>query len=194
MAWRSHRHAPQTAPVRPARGGGRPERGVVMKRAIEVKWGLIFVTVALLWMVLERMAGLHGPRIEQHATWTNLFAIPAIAVYVLALRDKRERDLGGTMTFGQGFVSGLIITAVVAGLAPLSQWLTHTVVTPDYFANAIAAAERLGMSSTSAAEAYFNLSNYIRLGVVGGLAMGVVTSVVVAFLVRKSDKSGQGAG
>ena len=164
-----------------------------MKRATEVKWGLIFVTVALLWMVIERMAGLHGSRIEQHATWTNLFAIPAIAVYVLALRDKRDRDLGGTMTFGQGFVSGLIITGVVAVLTPLSQWLTHTVITPDYFANAIAAADRMGMSSTADAEAYFNLANYIRLGVVGALAMGVVTSAVVAFFVRKSGTRAQGA-
>jgi len=165
-----------------------------MKRATEVKWGLIFVAISLLWMVLERLAGLHGPRIEDHATWTNLFAVPAIAVYVLALRDKRASDLGGTMTFGQGFVSGLVVTAVVAVLTPVTQWLTHTVITPDYFPNAVAAAERLGMSSTAAAEAYFNLGNYVRLALVGAVVMGAVTSAVVALFVRRGVGQGRRPG
>lgn len=164
-----------------------------MKRTTELKWGLIFVAVTLLWMGLERLAGLHGPRIEHHATWTNLFAVPAIVVYVLALRDKRERDRGGTMTFGQGFVSGLFVTAVVAVLAPISQWLIHTVISPDYFANAIAAADRLSTSSRAEAEAYFNLGNYIRLSVAGALGMGVVTAAVVAFFVR-NDPGKESAG
>ncbi|MEX2472151.1 MAG: DUF4199 domain-containing protein [Gemmatimonadota bacterium] len=165
-----------------------------MKRATEVKWGLIFVGVLLLWMALERLAGLHGPRIEQHATWTSLFAIPAIVVYVLALREKRDRDLGGTMTFGQGFVSGFVVTVVVTVLSPVSQWLIHTVITPDFFANAIEASDRLGMSSRAEAEAYFNLGNYIRVGVMGTLAMGVATSAVVAFFVRRTDTRETGAG
>jgi len=168
-----------------------PTAEAAMKRATEVKWGLIFVAVTLLWMVLERLAGLHGPRIENHATWTNLFAVPAIAVYVLALRDKRASDLGGTMTFGQGFVSGFIVTAVVAALTPVSQWLTHTVITPDYFSNAIAAADRLGMSSAAEAAAYFNLGNYVRLGVVGAVVMGVMPSAVVAFFVRRGPGRGR---
>ena len=160
-----------------------------MKRATELKWAGIFIVVALLWMVLERLAGLHGPRIEHHATLTNLFSLPAVAVYVLALRDKRDGDLGGTMTYGQGFVSGAIITVIVALVSPLSQWVTHTVITPDYFENAIAAADRMGMASQADAEAYFNLANYIRLSMFGALAMGVGTAAVVAFFVRRKPEA-----
>ena len=156
-----------------------------MGRMTEVKWGLIFVGVTLVWMVLERLVGLHGPRIEHHASFSPLFAIPAIAVYVFGLRNKRERDLGGTMTWTQGFVSGLIITAVVAFLAPLTQWVTHTLITPDYFGNAIEAGVALGKTTHSDAEAHFNLPNYIRIGVVGAVGMGVATSAVVALFVRK---------
>jgi hypothetical protein len=160
-----------------------------MKRATELKWAAIFVVVALLWMVLERVAGLHGPRIEHHALLTNLFALPAVAVYVLALRDKRDGDLGGAMTYRQGFVSGAIITVIVALLSPLSQWFTHTVITPDYFENAIEAADRVGMAARADAEAYFNLANYIRLSMFGAVAMGLGTSAVVAFFVKRAPEA-----
>ncbi len=51
---------------------------------------------------------------------TNFFAIIAIAVYVFALLDKRKRDFGGRMTWIQGFVSGVIISIIVALLSPLT--------------------------------------------------------------------------
>ena len=44
----------------------------------EISWGLIFTAVMLLWMWGEQLVGLHGRYIAQHATYTNLFAIPAI--------------------------------------------------------------------------------------------------------------------
>ena len=160
-----------------------------MKRTTELTWAGIFVAVALLWMVLERVAGLHGPRIEYHAMLTNLFALPAVMVYVLALRDKRDSDLGGTMTYSQGFVSGAIITVIVALVSPLSQWVTHTIITPKYFENAIAAADRMGMASRDEAEAYFNLANYIRLSMFGALAMGLGTTAVVAFFVKRKPSA-----
>ncbi len=37
------------------------------KYATEIKWGLIFTIVALLWMVFERLMGWHGENIAQHS-------------------------------------------------------------------------------------------------------------------------------
>ena len=34
----------------------------------ELKWGVIFVLSGLIWMLLERLAGLHGEHIAHHAT------------------------------------------------------------------------------------------------------------------------------
>lgn len=58
------------------------------KYRIEIKWGAIFALMSLLWMVLERIVGLHDEHIELHATYTNFVAIPAIAIYVLGLLEK----------------------------------------------------------------------------------------------------------
>lgn len=157
------------------------------KYTTEIKWGLIFTIVALLWMVFERLMGWHGENIRQHATLTNLFAIPAILVYVLALLDKRKRDLGGLMTWGQGFTSGLIITIVVVILSPLAQYLTHTIISPEYFANVIEYSVSNNMMSREEAEDYFSMNNYIFQSAIGGLIMGIITSAVVAFFTKKKE-------
>ncbi len=158
------------------------------KYTTEIKWGLIFTIVALLWMVFERLMGWHGENIGQHATLTNLFAIPAIVIYVLALLDKRKRDLGGLMTWGQGFTSGLIITLVVVILSPFAQYLTHTIITPEYFTNVIEYAVNQEQMTREEAESYFSLSNYMFQSAIGGLIMGVITSAVVAFFTKKTTE------
>ena len=155
------------------------------KIQLELKWGIIFTLVALLWMYMEKALGWHDTHIDKHAMYTNLFAIPAILMVVLALREKRKA-LGGTMTWKQGFVCGLIITAVIVILSPLGAYITHTVITPEYFGNAIAYGVESGKTSQEAAEKYFNLPSYIIQGAIGAAVMGTVTSAIVALFMRRS--------
>lgn len=157
------------------------------KYTTEIKWGLIFTIVALLWMVFERLMGWHGENIDQHAAMTNLFAIPAILIYVFALLDKRKRDYNGIMTWKEGFISGLIITLVVVILSPLAQYLTHTVISPEYFTNVIEYAVSAEQMTREEAESYFTLNNYMVQSAVGGLIMGIITSAVVALFTKKKE-------
>jgi hypothetical protein len=155
------------------------------KFSTELKWGVIFAIATLLWMGIEKAMGWHGEHIEQHPTMTNLFAIIAIALYVFALLDKRKRDFRGSMTWMQGFVSGVIISVVVAVLSPLTQWITHTYISPEYFDNMIDYSVKAGYYNTEVdARTYFNLQAYVLQSAVGALLMGVVTSAIVAIFVR----------
>ena len=155
------------------------------KIAIELKWGITFFAAILLWTVFEKMVGLHGTHIDKHMVFTNLFAIPAILIYVLALLEKRRKDYGNHMNWLQGFISGLIITLVVALLSPLGQVLTHNNLSPEYFDNVIAYAVKKGEMTQVEAEGFFNLKSYIYISVKGALMMGLVTSAIVALFVRK---------
>jgi len=58
---------------------------------IEIKWAVIFSIMSLLWMVLEKVFGLHGKYIDYHLYLTNLFAILSIWVMDLALKDKKRK-------------------------------------------------------------------------------------------------------
>ena len=152
---------------------------------IEIKWAVIFILVGLAWMVLERAAGLHDEHIDQHAIYTNLFAIAAIAVYVFALLDKRKNFYNGVMTYKQGLMTGLVITLFVTLLTPLWQWLTVAVITPDYFQNARAYAVETGQMNEEQAEVYFSINSYIIQSVVFTPVMGLLTSAIVALFTRR---------
>lgn len=155
----------------------------------EFIWGLKFVAVQLLWMVIEKTFGLHDVHIDKHIYLTNLFAILAITVYVFALRDKRDKDLGGSITFAEAFKSGMILTVVVTILAPVTQWITSTIITPDYFTYAIEHSVETGFHSTLAeAENYFNLKNYMIQSTMGTFIMGLITSFIVGFIIRTKTK------
>ena len=159
------------------------------KIKIELKWAMIFIGMTLLWMVLEKMLGLHSTHIDKHMYLTNLFAIPAILIYVLGLKDKKKEYYKGEMTYKQGFLTGLIITIIVTLFAPLTQWIISTIITPEYFPNVIAHSVETGYhNSLEEAEAYFNLESYILQATVGTFIMGVVTSAIVAFFVRTKSK------
>jgi hypothetical protein len=151
----------------------------------EIKWGVIFTVVMLLWMVFERLMGWHGENIDQHATMSIIFAVVAIAIYVFALPDKRNNDLGGRMTWSQGFTSGFWITVVVVVLSPLAQYITHTVISPGFFNNMTNYAVESGNMTREQAESYFNMRNYLMQSAVGALGLGVVTSAVVAIFTKK---------
>ena len=151
---------------------------------IDIKWGLIFTAAAILWMAGERLAGLHSDHIDKHALYSNGFAIVAIGVYVMAMRDKKANDFQGRMSYKQGLVCGLVVTLVVAVLSPLSQYLTVSVLSPKFFTNSINYAVSQQTMTQAEAEAYFNLKNFMQLGVMFGFGMGIVTSAIVAVFVR----------
>ena len=155
------------------------------KIGIEIKWGILFTVIALLWMIGEKAAGLHDENIDKHYIVTNFFAIIAIAVYVVAILDKRKNYYDGKMTYKQGFITGLFVTLVVAILTPLSQYITNAVITPDYFDNMIAYTVESGKMTQEAAEANFNMKSYIIQSSIFAPVVGVITSAIVAIFTRK---------
>ncbi len=161
------------------------------KYKTELKWALIFMGVSLAWMVLERLTGLHSTHIDKHATYTNLFAPVAIAVYVFALRDKRATDLGGIMTYMEGLLSGVIISLFVGILSPFGQLITAYVISPHYFENAINHGVANGLTTLEEARAYFNLKNYIIQSTIFAPIMGVITSAITAFFLKTKPETTQ---
>ncbi|NVJ86936.1 MAG: DUF4199 domain-containing protein [Algoriphagus sp.] len=150
----------------------------------EIKWAIVFLIVTLLWMAFEKSMGWHDELIADHATYTNLYAIPAILVYVFALQDKKKNFYNGQMTYKQSLVSGLIITLIVALLSPFNQYLISTFITPEYFQNIIDYSVSNGIMSQTEAEAYFSLKNYMLISVFGAAFMGLITTLLVSLFVR----------
>ena len=159
------------------------------KYKIEIKWAFIFMVMMLLWMVFERAVGLHDEHIDKHPIYTNFVAILAIAIYVLALLDKRKNFYNGVMTYKQGFISGLIISLIVTVFSPLTQYITSKIISPDYFNNVIEYSVSNNLMTLEAAQAYFNLKSYIIQVLIATPIMGIVTSAIVAIFTKKKAGS-----
>ncbi len=152
---------------------------------IEIKWAIIFTIVGLLWMVLEKLVGLHDKYIDYHIYLTNLFAIPAILMMVLALKDKKKNFYQGQMSYKQGLITGVVLSIFIALLSPLAQWVTTYVITPDYFSNVIPRSVELGyFDSIADAEDNFNYKNYAIQGFIGALIMGIATTAIAMIFLR----------
>ena len=154
------------------------------KIKIEIKWGLLFILSGLIWMILEKSLGWHDALLEKHATYTLFYAPIAIAIYVLAHLDKKRNFYQGRMNYLQGFISGLIITLVVVILTPLSQYISHEYISPEYFPNIIKLSVESGQMTQEEAEGHFTLMSYIHQSLIFAAFMGVITSAVVAIFTR----------
>ena len=155
---------------------------------LEFKWAVIFVVMQLIWIILEKSAGLYTVRISKHSLYSNFIAIPAIAIYVLALLDKRNYYYNGYMTYVQGLISGLIITALVTLLTPVVQYVVSTGIAPEFFPNMIEYSVSNGRMTKDAAESYFNIKSFILQGLMFTPLMGLTTTLIIALFVRKTPK------
>jgi hypothetical protein len=153
----------------------------------ELKWGVIFSMMGLVWLTMEYLVGLHGKFIAWQAILTNLVAIPSVIIMVLAILEKR-RVLGGSITFKQAFLCGLGVSVVVAALSPLTTFIFHKIINPDYFANVIRYSVETGKATLAEAQAFFNMQSYMLQGVLAALIIGSITSLVIAAMIKKEAR------
>lgn len=156
------------------------------KIKIEIKWAIIFVIMTLLWMILENISGLHGKYIDYHLYLTNLFAIPAVWVMVLALREKKKKFYDGNITYLQGLISGVLISLIIAAFSPITQWIISYMIAPEYFPNVIKRSVELGyFNSRAEAETNFNYKNYALQSTIFAFVFGTLTTAIAMIFIRK---------
>ncbi|WP_445716921.1 DUF4199 domain-containing protein [Flavobacterium sp.] len=155
------------------------------KIKIEIKWAVIFSLVTLLWMLLEKLCGLHGKYIDYHLYLTNIFAIPAIIVMVMALKNKKNSYYNGQMSYKQGLISGIILSFIIALISPFTQWIISYIISPEYFPNVIKHSLEIGYFKTiEEAKANFNYKNFAIQSSIGALVMGIITTAIAMIFIR----------
>lgn len=158
---------------------------------IELKWAFIFTIVTLCWMLLEKTLGWHDEQIEDH-WWLTLFFAPfAFLMYVLLMREKRRRVFQNTLTWKQGFIAGLIMTVFITLLSPVTQYITHNFITPEYFENVSNFSVTNDLMSIKEANERFNINSYLLQAAVGSFVFGLGTSAIVAIFMRRSSPTEQ---
>ena len=154
----------------------------------ELKWAIIFILMSMAWIYVEKMTGLHDENIAQHLIYTNLFAIPAILVYIFALREKKK-NYQHSFTYKKSFLSGLILSLMIALLAPLSTFMSVEYISPNFFSNIIAYSVENEIMTQTAALEEFNTQSYMLNSLMFSPIFGIVTTAIVAIFVRDKKKN-----
>jgi hypothetical protein len=152
--------------------------------SIEIKWALRFTLLTLAWAIGEKAIGLHDQYIQHYGMYTNLFAIPAFLFFYLAIREKKKYVYNDRMTFRQGFVSGLVLSFIIALLNPLAQFVIYKSVTPHFFDTIISYKVKHHYMTLENAKIYFNLKTYMVESSFTALSKGFITGAIVSLFLR----------
>lgn len=154
------------------------------KFSIEFKWAINFSIASLIWIIVEKSSGLHDVHIDKYFIYSNLFAFVAIAIYFFALLDKKKNFYNNTIDWKQGFVSGIILSFFIALFSPIVQYVSFVHISPKYFEYFTQYAVKNKALTLEQAKAYYSINSYILQGVSNALSMGVITSAIVALIIR----------
>lgn len=158
------------------------------KFTIEFKWAIISIIIFLAWMTLEKQLGYHNEKIKWQMVFTMLYIFPSFLLYFFALRDKKKNYYHNQMNWRQGFISSIVISFIIAVFSPITQFITHEFISPQFFDRLIKLSVETKRMTSEQAQSYFNLSAYIWQSISGGISTGVVFGAIIAYILKpKSD-------
>lgn len=140
------------------------------------------MAMALLWMLMEKVVGLHDELIELHPKYTMFILIPSIIIMVLAYIDLNKNKYDGKMKFKHAFISGFVIALIMTAAAPLMQIITSEIITPEYFNNAIEGSVKYYDWAYEKAKAHFNLENYIVQSTKATFGMSMIYTLIFTII------------
>ena len=160
---------------------------IMKKFAIEIKWGIRYAFLWILWLFIEKSTGYYEAKIADYVWYSLLFTFVTIFVYYVAIKEKKNDFFKGEMSWKQGCVTGIFLTIVMAILTPVCQIIFHKAIAPEFFPNMIEHSVSIG-KSREMAENYFNLTSFTLQNVFSTLSLGVVLSAIVALILQTKPK------
>lgn len=156
---------------------------------IEIKWGIVIGVFGLLWIIGEKMMGLHGESIDKYGSLTLLVYPFLILFYYLALREIKQKKFKGVMNWEQGVTAGITIAMIVAISTIVTQVFMHYVLSPNFFENIIQYHLNNKLIDTyEKAASYFNFKTFLMLSSFGALSQGILISAILSWLLKKQGR------
>ena len=157
------------------------------KFKIEFKWASIFTGINLIWIYIEKYLGLHNEYIDYHSIVSLVMLLPLSLCIFMGLNQKRQDYYKGEMTWQKAFLSGSLLSLLVAGLSPGPVYVMAEYVSPEFFLIAKKASAERGVSQKLTKQ-LFNLNTYISQAIMFYLAFGVMISAIVGLFVKRKSK------
>lgn len=148
-------------------------------------WGMVFLTVTITWIFIEKWMGWHSERIAERALYTIIYDVLFFGIFLGAFLNQTKRDLDFRTEWRNRVRFGLGLTLIVTALSPLVQFTWHRWISPEFFPNVIKLLVDNGIMSREDAITEFNLRSYIRQNLIGTFLLGLLCTSLLSIFIRK---------
>ena len=93
------------------------------------------------------------------------------------------------MNWKQGLISAIIISFIIVLFSPITQFIIHEFISPDFLDNTINYTVSRKKFTLSAAKEYTTLTSSIWKNISDGLSFGVVIGAIVAYILKTNTAS-----
>lgn len=153
------------------------------KFEIELKWATAFTAISIAWVYFEKYLGYHDEFVSSQAIFSFWLLIPQALIYVVAIREKREKYYNGEITWQKAFISGVVLSAVIAGLSPAAIYLMTEVISPEFLSNIVEVRAEQGVPREGLVQIY-NLNSMISQAIFNNLGTGVFFAAVIGLIFK----------
>ena len=154
------------------------------KFTIEIKWGIIAIIIFLAWMTLEKELGFHSEKIKWQPLFNLLYIFPTFVLYFLALLEKKKKYYNNNINWKQGLISAIVISFIIVIFSPITQFITHEFISPDFLENTINQIVLSKKLTLKEAKEFTTLTSSIWKNISDGLSFGVVIGAIVAYILK----------
>jgi len=100
-----------------------------------ILYGVYCAVVAIIFTLIEYFTGMQYSTIY----WFNWLAVPFyIIILVLAMRERKREDFGGTITYGQCVGTGFWVGVFSGIITAIFMYVYYTVINPDFINQMVA--------------------------------------------------------
>jgi hypothetical protein len=88
------------------------------------------------------------------------------------------------MNWKQGMISAVIISFIIVFFSPITQFIVHEIISPNFLENTIAFTVSQKKLTLIEAKEYTTLTSSIWKNISDGLSFGIVIGAIVAYLLQ----------
>ena len=164
---------------------------------IGVKWGIIFGVAICVWTLLLHVLGFYTTRLQLGQYADIVATVIPIAILFFAIRERRARNPGQTLTIGEGVATGMLAGLVSVPITAGFLWVYHHYINPRWMDLLVAWKEEQMRAAGTASEPIRTTIEGMRASatdgaqltgaLVGTLVLSLVLSLIISAILRRRN-------
>jgi len=160
-----------------------------------LKYGLITAAAGIVISMITYLLGLDKTSTGEYIGYLNIIVM--IAGMIMAVKEKRENELGGFIEFGQAFSTATMTVLIAAAITSVYTYLYVSVINPGFreytMQKQIEKMEAKGMAqeqidvAMSYTEKFMTPTMMAIFTFLGGMVVGIILALIIAAIMKKSN-------